>query len=59
MLEVPEVDDFDVYAADVEVEGEWDFSELTGGPDLGHLVSLCIDYEPLREVCQTANISLS
>lgn len=36
MLEVLEVFDFYAYAVDVEGEGDWYFSDLTGGPDLGH-----------------------
>lgn len=37
----------DVYAADVEGDDGWDISDLTGGEDLGHAVSIHIDYDQL------------
>lgn len=45
----PEAGDCDAYAADVEGEGDWDVSKLTGGLDLGHRASICVDHDQPRE----------
>lgn len=45
IFEVLEDCDIDAYAVDVEGGGECDFSELTGGPDLGVCCSLHVDHD--------------
>lgn len=54
--EAAKVRDFDAYAADAEDEGDWDFSNLTGGSDFGHCACSRFDYEHIREVCSNATI---
>lgn len=49
-MEAPKIHGLDSYAVDVEDEGSWDFLDLTGGLDLGELVSICVDYDQLREL---------
>lgn len=46
---VPEVGYFHPYAADAEVDGDCDLVYLTAGPYLGHLASVCVDYDQLWE----------
>lgn len=58
LSEAPDVGDFDAYAAYVERKGDWDIYELTGGPGLGHHISICDDYEQLREGRSTASLSV-
>lgn len=45
--EDPGVGDFDAYVADVELQGDWDLSDLTGGLDLGHRGSIQVGYDQL------------
>lgn len=47
-LEAPEAGSFDADAADVGGEGDWDLSDLTDGPDLGHCASACIDHDQIQ-----------
>lgn len=42
-MKVLDVGDFDAYAAVVGGDGEWDVSNLSDGPDLGHRASIRVD----------------
>lgn len=46
-LEIQEIGDFGAYAADFEDNGDWDLSDLTGGPDLAPQASIRVDYDQL------------
>lgn len=48
--EAPEVGDSKAYAASVEGENDWDFSELDVGSDLGHRASICGEYDQRRGI---------
>lgn len=56
-LEASAVADSVAYASDVEGEGDWDLSDLTGGPAFGHTTSIHVDYDHLWEVCSAASLS--
>lgn len=58
MYEVLEINDSDAYAAYFEDEGDWDVSDLTGGPDLGHCVPIRVADDQVREVRSISSPSL-
>lgn len=50
-LEVSEVGDSDLFAADGDVERDSDLLDMTKGPNVGHLPSIHVDYDQFRKVC--------
>lgn len=44
--------------ADIDGDGDWELSDLTGSPDLERHASVCIDYDRLQEVCSDAGLPL-
>lgn len=56
--EVPEVGAFDSDASDVEGEGDWELSDLTGSLQLGRSASIGVDYDQPRDVCLNSSLFL-
>lgn len=56
--EISEIGEFNAYVVDVEREGHWDFSDVTGGLDMGHCASIRAVYVQLRGIWPTASPSL-
>lgn len=48
-LEIPEVGDLEAYAANFEGDGNWDFSDLTGGLDFASQAFSRDDYDQLEK----------